>query len=72
MARRQGRAKPGPGVQADMVVIAASGTKRRAGPVALLQLEPRQARTEGNAKVQIGHLQMDMADASFCDMGHLR
>jgi len=52
-----------PGVEPDMVVIAASGQKGRAGPVSLGHFKAEHAAVEGDGPVQIGDFQVNMADA---------
>ena len=52
-----------PGVEADVVMITAGGDKRGLGAVALGELETEDAAVEGEGALQIGHLQMNVADA---------
>ena len=52
-----------PGIQTDVVMIAASGEKGRLVTEPLLQLEPEHAAIEGKRAVEVGHFQMNMADA---------
>ena len=52
-----------PGIQTDVVMIAARGEKGRLVAEPLLQLEPEHAAVEGERAVEVGHLQMHVADA---------
>src|ERR1700731_5483441 len=51
-----------PGVESDVVVISAGRNEGRLVAEALHQLEPQHARIEGQRAVEIGNLQMDVAD----------
>jgi hypothetical protein len=51
-----------PGVQPDVVVVAAGADERGLLAVALLQLEPEHAGPEVECAVEVGHLQMDVPD----------
>ena len=61
--RRRPAAGALPGVQSDMVVVAAGRQERRLPPVELLHLEPEHPGIEADRPVDVGHLQVDMADA---------
>jgi hypothetical protein len=58
-----------PGVQADVVVIAAGRNERRAGTQPLHQLKSQHAAIKSQRAIEIGDLEMNMADASSCDDG---
>ena len=61
--RRRGRAALTlPGVEPDVVVVAARRDERRAG-AALGELEAEHAAVEAQRALQIGDLEMDVADA---------
>jgi hypothetical protein len=64
-ARRRRTAQAFPRVQADVVMVAASGNEGRTSAVALRQLEPQHAAVKLKSALQIGHLEMDVADADF-------
>lgn len=53
-----------PGVEADVMMITTSGDEGRAGAVALRELKAEHAAVEGERALQIGHLQMNVADAN--------
>jgi len=58
-----------PGVQPDMVVIAASRNERRAGAHSLHDLEAKHAAIESQRAIEIGHLEMNMPNARSGDNG---
>ena len=60
--RRRLSAAALPGVEADMVVVAAGRDEGRLAAVALHQFEAEHAAIEGEGAVEIGHLQVDVAD----------
>ena len=51
-----------PGVEADMVVVAAGRDEGGLGAVFLHQREAEHPAVEGERAIEVGHLQMDMAD----------
>ena len=53
-----------PGIEADVMVIAAGGNKCRLRPLALHQLEAEHAAIKVKRVIDIGDLEMDMADAN--------
>ena len=65
-ARRAGRGRRSafalPGIQADVMVVATGRNERGLGAVALDQLKAEHAAIEVKRAVEIGDLQMDMAD----------
>ena len=60
--RRRRAAAALPRVQADVVVIAARGDERRVLAHPLLQLEAEHADVEVERALDVGHLQVDVAD----------
>ena len=58
-----------PGVEADVVVIAAGRDERRAGAHPLHQLEAEHAAIEAERAIEIGDLEMDMPDPGAGDDG---
>ena len=63
-ARRRRRAAVAfPGVEADVVVVAAGRDERGARAVALHHLEPEHAAIEGEGPLEVGDLEVDVADA---------
>ncbi len=54
-----------PGVEADVVMVAAGGEKCGAGADALGDLEAEDIAVEGEGAIEVGHLEMDVADARF-------
>ncbi len=63
--RGWGGAQAFPGVEADVVVIAPRREKSRALAYARLDREAQHLGVEGYGAVEIGHLEMDMADAGL-------
>ena len=51
-----------PGVERDVVVVAAGGQEHRAVAHALLFLQPDRVAPEAEGAVEVGDLQVDMAD----------
>lgn len=62
---RRGSAEAFPGIQADVVVIAACGDEGRAGAVALGDVESEDAAVEGEGSFEIGDFQVHVADADL-------
>ena len=60
--RRRGPVEALPGVEPDVVVIAARRDEGRLRAVALDQLEPEYAAIEGQRPIKVGHLQVDVSD----------
>ena len=60
---RRGAAFALPGIQTDMVVIAASGEKGRLVAEPPLQLKPEHAAIKSKCTVEVRYLQMNMANA---------
>ena len=60
--RRRRAAAALPGVEADVVVVASGGQKRRLVAELLLQLEAEHAGVEGDRPVEVGDLEVDMPD----------
>src|SRR6476661_6890160 len=58
-----------PGIQPDVMMIAAGRNKRRARGQALHQLEPQHAAIKSQRAIEIGHLEMNMPDAGARDDG---
>ena len=58
-----------PGIQADVVVIAAGRYERGTRTQALRQLKPQHAAIKLKRAIEIGHLEMNMANASAGDDG---
>src|SRR5258707_11940912 len=58
-----------PGVQADVMVIAARRNERRARGQALHQLESQHTAIKSQRAIEIGHLEMNMPDAGSRDDG---
>ena len=58
-----------PGVEADVVVIAAGRNERRAGAHPLHHLEAEHAAIEAERAIEIGDLEMDMPDPGAGDDG---
>jgi hypothetical protein len=58
-----------PGVQTDVVVIAAGRNERRARTQALRHLKPQHAAIKSQRAIEIGHLEMNMPDARSRDDG---
>jgi hypothetical protein len=52
-----------PGVETDVMMVSTRGDEGRAGAVALRELEAEHAAVKGQRALQIGHLQMNVADA---------
>ena len=52
-----------PGVQADVMMVATSGDKRSLRTVALRELKAEHATVKRQSPLQIGHFQMNVADA---------
>ena len=67
--RRRMAAFAFPGVQSDMVVIAAGRNERRAGTHSLHDLEAEHAAIESQRAIEIGDLEMNMPDARSRDDG---
>src|SRR5262249_25270826 len=67
--RRRMAALALPGVEPDVVVIAASRYERRARTHALHQIEAEHIAIETQRAVKIGHLEMDVPDAGAGDDG---
>ena len=65
-SRRRGAAALAlPGVEADVVVVAARGKEDCVLPVPLHHVEPEHAVVEREGALQIGDLEMDVADADL-------
>ena len=58
-----GPARAFPNIEADMMMVSAGGNESRLGSMALHKLKTENARVEGEGAVEIGDLQMDVADA---------
>ena len=58
-----------PGVEADVVVIAAGRNERRAGTHALHQFKPEHAAIKPERAIEIGHFQVNMPDSRSRDDG---
>ena len=65
--RRRMAAFAFPGVQPDVVVIAAGRNERRAGAQSLHDLEAEHAAIKSQRAIEIGHLEMNMPDAGSRD-----
>ncbi len=63
-ARRRRAAFALPGIETDVVVIAACGDERRLAAIALLQLEAEYACVEGERPVEIGAGHRDVVESS--------
>ena len=61
--RRRGSAAALPGIQADVMVVAAGTEKRRLRAPALHHLEAEHAGVEGDRAFKVRHFQVDVADA---------
>src|SRR5882724_3937091 len=60
-----------PGVQPDMVVIAAGRNERGTGAHPLHQFEAKYVAIEAERAIEIGDLQMDVPDPCACDDGRI-
>src|SRR5206468_2922035 len=58
-----------PGIETDVVVIAAGRNERRTRGQALHQLEPQHTAIKSERAIEIGHLEMNMPDAGSRDDG---
>ena len=63
--RRRRAAGALPGVETDVVMVAAGGNERRLGAVALGELETQHAAIESERPIEVGHLEVDMTDFGF-------
>jgi hypothetical protein len=65
-----------PGIETDMVMVTARGNEGRAGTEALHQFEAEHAAVETQRTVEIGDLEVNMADPRSCNdrgiLGHGR
>ncbi len=52
-----------PGVQSDVMVVAAGRQKCRLAPVSLREFEAEHVPVKRERPIKVGHLQMDMTDA---------
>jgi len=59
-----------PGVEPDVVMVAARREEHGVPPVATRHLEAEDVAVEGERPVEIGHGEMDVADASVGVNGH--
>ena len=60
--RRRRAAERLPGVEPDVVVVAAGADERSLLAVARLELEPEHTAPESERALEVGHLQVDVAD----------
>src|SRR6476620_720476 len=65
IAMRRRTAVTFPCVQSDMVMIAAGGEERRLASVTLREFESQHITIERNCALEVGDLQMNMADADL-------